>query len=672
MDKAIRNTLRNAVTECRHLLEGAITEVLQGQFGIHRNGLIEPATSMTHLSQADRAYRQQICSHLEHLQMGDSKLSEALSQLIREVAFTHLNRLCAYKLLEKRGLLRETVSRGLNSNGFKFYLVEHPEDEALWSSGQQDLAYRHFLESVGAALSEEIGVLFSPTDPANCLFPPQRVLELVLKEINSPDLTEIWESDETIGWIYQYFTPKELRDQMRKESQAPRNGYELAVRNQFYTPRYVVEFLVENTLARLWYEMRRGETKLAKCRYLIRRHQPIWLSPDEMPPESAPPEAEIIPYRPPKDPRELRILDPACGSGHFLLYCFDLLLTIYEEAWDDTKLGPKIRQQYAGDLAAYRAAIPGLILRHNLHGVDIDLRATQIAALALWLRAQRAYKELGFRHTGRPIIRRSNIVLAEPMPGEYDLLRDYLRTLDPPALAPLVEKVWEEMKLAGDAGSLLKVEKAMEEAIKIAKRDYLHSKSRVEQRPLFEEDQLPEQGTLNFSGISDVVFFEQEAKPRALEALQRFAEAATNGKGYTRRIFAEDAERGFALVEILEKRYDVVLMNPAFGEASTKAKEYLGKTYPNTKNDIFAVFVERGLRLLQPGGKLGAITSRTGFFLTSFKLWREKLLLNEFRPVALADLGAGVLDTAMVETAAYVLEPRDKGHQLAPLQRPQW
>ena len=112
----------------------------------------------------------------------------------------------------------------------------------------------------GGQLSEEIGVLFSPTDPANRLFPPQRVLDDVLALLNSEDLKDIWAEDETIGWVYQYFTPKELRDQVRKESAAPRNSYELAFRNQFFTPRYVVEFLTDNTLGRIWYEMRRGDT----------------------------------------------------------------------------------------------------------------------------------------------------------------------------------------------------------------------------------------------------------------------------------------------------------------------------------------------------------------------------------------------------------------------------
>jgi hypothetical protein len=91
----------------------------------------------------------------------------------------------------------------------------------------------------------------------------------VLGEINSSGIDTLWAEDETIGWIYQYFNSVEERRQMRSESQAPRNSRELAVRNQFFTPRFVVEFLTDNTLGRIWYEMTRGQTALKEeCRYL--------------------------------------------------------------------------------------------------------------------------------------------------------------------------------------------------------------------------------------------------------------------------------------------------------------------------------------------------------------------------------------------------------------------
>src|SRR5438270_6449071 len=113
MDKALRNTLRNMVTQCRRLLEETIGEILQGQFGIHRTGKVEDAARMGHLSDSDRAYREQVLVHLQHIESGGFKRADATAQLIREVAYTHLNRLVAYKMLEQRKLIREAVSRGL-------------------------------------------------------------------------------------------------------------------------------------------------------------------------------------------------------------------------------------------------------------------------------------------------------------------------------------------------------------------------------------------------------------------------------------------------------------------------------------------------------------------------------------------------------------------------------
>src|SRR5207244_1011627 len=133
---------------------------------------------------------------------------------------------------------------------------------------------------------------------------------------------------------------------MRAASAAPRNSRDLAVRNQFFTPRYVVEFLTDNTLGRIWYEMTQGQTGLVdSCRYMVRRPNEIFLAPGE----KGPPQAESaqslsqeellqqpvhIPHRPLKDPRAITMLDPACGSMHFGLYAFDLFERIYDEAWE--------------------------------------------------------------------------------------------------------------------------------------------------------------------------------------------------------------------------------------------------------------------------------------------------------------------------------------------------
>jgi hypothetical protein len=765
MDKSLRNTLRIIITQARKILEKAIEVQLEGQFGIHINGIVEDISSLGTFSEEDQQYRKQILAHLDHIQAAEFQSLDAVAQLVREVSFTHLNRLCAYKMMEKRQLIREAVSRGTQSRGFKYYLADHEEDLRLWEGGQQDLAYKHFLLWLGDTLSDEIGVLFSPHDSASHLFPSQRVLEQVLGLLNDEKLNGIWSEDETIGWVYQYFTPKELRDQARNESQAPRNSYELAFRNQFYTPRYVVRFLTDNTLGRIWYEMRQGKTRIVEqCTYMVRRPDEVFLSEANLKPQieeqrwlqgedvPEPPLIELahtvnaytrvgsfseeanewveerlphitpehvgtfktqelldllfllarkerfcegtlnslrreieliretlrqrvqdqkrenrgqqellqapfwVSYRAPKDPRDLKILDPACGSGHFLLYCFDLLTTIYEEAYEDDEAGKHLREEYSS-LEALRRAVPALILEHNLHGIDIDLRATQIAALSLWLRAQRAYQEMGIKRDERPKITRSNIVYAEPMPGEQELLKEFTGQLHPPILGQLVTTIFEKMKLASEAGSLLKIEEEIHEEVQNAKSSWL-SRPPTVQLSLFPQSSTPTYTPLveeePQTELTDETFW-NVAETLVINALHDYAHNATNGHTFARQLFADDAVQGFAFIDICQKPFDVVLMNPPFGEASKPSKVYIEGAYPRTKNDIYAAFVERWFGRLDSGGLLGAITSRTGFFLTSFRKWREDILLKDAHPTVFADLGYGVLDTAMVETAAYCL-----------------
>jgi hypothetical protein len=699
MNQEIRNKLRNVVTQCRTLLEKDTRDSLEGRFRIYENRgevVADPYAPMTHLEDpAERQARTEILDHFGHIQARGFKPKEALDQLVREIAFTHLNRLCAYKMMEAREVyiggqkFREAVSRGIKSNGFLHYLGMdgHEAEERLYSTGQQDIAYRHFLDWLGGLLSEEIGVLFSPNDPANRLYPRQKTLDGVLDLLNNGNIKseetelreewpQIWSQDETIGWAYQYFTPKELRDQARKESAAPRNSYELAFRNQFFTPRYVVEFLTDNTLGRIWYEMRKGETKLKdQCQYMIRRPTELFLKDGEQPPKAIAERRNdlsqedllklpvYIPHRPKKDPRELKVLDPACGSGHFLLYCFDLLRAIYEEAYTDTELGPALKQNYE-TLEHLRRDVPRLILAHNLHGIDIDLRASQIAALALWLRCQRAYQEIGLKKD-RPKITRSNFVCAEPMPGEKRMLQEFVGQLEPKLLGQVVEVVFDKMQLAGEAGSLLKIEEEIRDAVSSAKEQWVRetrlATDRRGQPLLFTQGELarihgsPEQTSLfDLSDITDAEFFGR-AETEVVKALGKYGEQAQNGQRLQRRLFMEDAVRGFAYVDLAQKRYDVVLMNPPFGAFSKPCKQFAQQSYPDSYNDLLCAFTERYLERLETKGYLGAITSRTPFFISSASTWRDQILLSNSSVTVMTDLGAGVMDDAMVEAAAFVL-----------------
>ena len=682
-DTDTRNKLARMVADARTILRTEFTSQLQEIYSIQPDGNITDIEKLSHLDDEQRDVARLLRERVAHLasSMENKKkpISAAIDRMTREQSFTLLNRFAALRMCEERKLIQQCVGAGMDSEGFAVYL-----QVAGTGLGDRYERYCSFIFCVFDEIAIDLGILFDRFSPFGLLFPRESALEKLLGVINQSELKYIWVEDEAIGWIYQYFNTPEERKAMRNASQAPRNSRELAVRNQFFTPRYVVEFLTDNTLGRIWYEMRKGNTAFKKvCRYLVRRPNEIFLKPGEkiqgieedenaqryicLSQEELLKKPVYILHRPVKDPRNLKMLDPACGSMHFGLYAFDLFEIIYREAWEmEKQLGAhalirsedlKSLHETYEDKGAFLSDVPRLIIEHNIHGIDIDPRAVQIAALALWLRAQRSWRNLAVKVEERPRIKKSNIVTAEPMPGDEDMRLEFTAGLKPRVLGQLVDVVFDKMKLAGEAGSLLKIEGEIKDAIAIAKKQW-EKGPKPEQQILFTgmTDPRPRQQELlfDFKGVSDERFWER-AEDRILDELREYAERAENGYAVLRRLFTEDAERGFAFIDLCRKRYDVVLMNPPFGEFSKAHKAQARNDYPNSYNDILAAFTERWYWRLTEGGSLGAITSRVGFFLASFKKWRSAFLLRNRCISALVDLGEAVMDEAMVESAAYVL-----------------
>src|SRR5580700_4255824 len=318
MDKTTRNAIERATQQARNLLDEDFSSQLEGTFDVLRSGVIA-SKGGAHLSELQQSQRDKILAGVEHKRSAGMTAVQAVADYVRDAAFTTLNRFVALKMLEARELVQECITKGEQSAGYREFCGMAPGVALLPDAA----GYRLYIECLFDEFSTEIKVLFDRHDTASVLWPKRQAFEALLAILNAPDLLGVWSEDETIGWFYQFFNSGEERKKMRDESQAPRNSRELAVRNQFFTPRYVVQFLTDNTLGRLWLEMHGETTRLSTiCEYLVR-------SPNEP-----------VQNRPQKDPRDLRILDPACGSGHFLLYSFDVLLAIYEEAWSFEGVAP--------------------------------------------------------------------------------------------------------------------------------------------------------------------------------------------------------------------------------------------------------------------------------------------------------------------------------------------
>nr|WP_256468003.1 BREX-1 system adenine-specific DNA-methyltransferase PglX [Bradyrhizobium sp. CW9] len=618
--------MQTFVTKARLVLSDEFTKQFQQDFGLDPNsGTVSPLDSLSHLDDQRLATARLLREIFDHyLPATMSTAAEArkttLDRMVREQAFTTLNRLAALRMMEARGLVRECVGKSYQSQAFQLY--QHVAGTALGETGD---AYHVFLLSVCDVYCADMPVLFNRHFPNGRLFPREPALLPLLDLINAPDIAPFWGEDETIGWIYQYFNSKEERQAMRDPkqggSQAPRDSRELAVRNQFFTPRYVVEFLVDNTLGRLWFNWTGGQTALRyHCKYLL------------VEPHESPASARGL-----RDPRTIKLLDPACGSMHFGLYAFDLFQKIYSEAWEwEQANGPGSLDREAGgspdlkplsevyaDQDTFLRDMPRLIIEHNIYGVDIDPRAAQIASLALWLRAQRAWHEAGVKAKDRPQVGRGHVVAAVAPPAEVDLRKRFIEELDP-LDAELFEKTLFLLKGLPELGVLLQVEKEL---------------------PALVRQVFGEHGDLFRE--ADIAQW-QKAEERLREALTEFARAARST--YQGRLFADDAQQLFDIIDLLSRRYEVVLMNPPFGLAPEDAFSYAKNCYPHSYIELLAAFVERGQQLSD--GYLGAITSRSFMVASRLAAWRENCIVG--RLLLLADLGDNIMDDAFVEAAAYV------------------
>jgi hypothetical protein len=681
-DQATRNRLQKFVSDARKSLSAEFTRQLQNTYGLDpATGDIAALNELPSLSPSEQQTAKLLRDTLDHYLAASHKTDPhgdkslviaALDRIVREQAFTVLNRLAALRMAEARQFVMESISKGYQSKGFQLY--QRIAGSALGETGQ---TYQCYLFSVFDELSLDLAVLFDRYSSQGRLFPRETVLLELLDQINHAELEILWAEDETVGWIYQYFNSKEERKKMRDESQAPRNSRELAVRNQFFTPRYVVEFLTDNTLGRIWYEMTQGNTALVNsCQYLVKRPNEIFLKPGEQAPKQSEAEtteeisqAELlqqtvyIEHRPIKDPRNIKMLDPACGSMHFGLYAFDLFEQIYSEAWDiEANEGSEIFFNEKGVVLraalhetystkeAYIADVPRLIIEHNIHGVDIDPRAAQIAGLSLWLRAQKSWSDNAIKPDQRPQIQRSNIVCAEPMPGETLLLKEFTSQIQPRVLGQLVEEIFEKMELAGEAGTLLKIEEEIQSAIEDAKSQKDENVLEV-QGGLFGGDKWEARKGKRYYNFGDVKDdFWGKAEYLILLELQRYSETATGEYSGQKRLFASDAARGFAFIDLCRKKFDVFLMNPPFGNASKKAEHYLNSTSKEWSGNLAAAFLIRSSEMMTENAFSGAIFDSSIGVRSTYEKVRVNTFLGGQPLTTWASLGWGVLD-ANVETS---------------------
>lgn len=643
-----KKIIEHFVSAAKQLLMQNVTEMLQQWYGIwadgHTIGVEQLPSQDTDVMHTARMLR----DRLQHLEAAlpdtdDNKGQLAVSQLVAEQAFTQLNRFCALRMCEERELIMESIRGGYESAGFMAY-----DGIAQASGASRYERYRWYLLSVFDELSIELPAVFDRFSPYGLLFPDENTLMKLLELINDEQLAawydeqnnqtvNFWKEDETLGWMFQDYNSLEERRKMREESNKPRNSREMAVRNQFFTPEYVVRFLTDNSLGRIWYEMTQGNSHIGEeqCRYMIRRP------------------GEALTERKLKEPTEILSLDPTCGSMHFGLYLYEVMEYIYMDAWDNQ---PSLLQEFreVHTRETFHREVPRLILENNIYGCEIDPRALQIAALSLWLRAQKSYSQMGLDAAERPLITRSNLVLAEAMPGNKRLLKGLMDELDKP-MQRLLTTIWDKMKFVGEAGLLFKMEKEISDDIEYLRKNWSKVNQDRNADIFASEERRAEVAAANEARRElrhhKDEFFE-EITERLQAALQELSSRLSEEEGYENALFSEDATRGFAFIELCQKRFDCIVMNPPFGEGSEHTSQYISDNYPAWSKNVVCAFFDRMQEMLDEQGRLGAIFDRTVMIKSSYESFRRRNLCGFI--TACADTGWGVLD-ASVETSTLVL-----------------
>ncbi|MBU0288751.1 BREX-1 system adenine-specific DNA-methyltransferase PglX [Hallella faecis] len=651
-----KKVLERFVSSAKNLLMQNVTELLQQYYGIWADGHTIPVeqlanqdTDIVHTARMLRERMKHLLAALPETEANKERL--AVGQLIAEQAFTQLNRFCALRMCEERDLILESVRAGYDSVGFQSY-----DAIAQQTAMPKYNRYKWYLHSIFDELSIELPAVFDRFSPYGLVFPDENTLLKLLDLINDTQLSEwydeqngitvnFWMEDETLGWMFQDYNSLEERRKMREESNKPRNSREMAVRNQFFTPEYIVRFLTDNSLGRIWYEMTKGQSRIGeeKCHYMVRR-------PDE-----------TIEERAIKEPTEILSLDPTCGSMHFGLYLYEVYEYIYMDTWDNhPELLIPYREIHTRE--SFHREVPRLILENNIFGCEIDPRALQLAALSLWLRAQRSYGEMGIPAGERPLIRKSNLVLAEAMPGNKRLLKGLMDELDKP-MQRLLTTIWDKMKFVGEAGLLFKMEKEISDDIEYLRKNWSKVNQNRNANIFDSEERRAEVMAANEARRAlrhhKDEFFE-EITERLQNALQELSSRLSEEEGYENALFSEDATRGFAFIELCQKRFDCIVMNPPFGEGSEHTSQYLNDNYPAWSKNLVCAFFDRMQEMMDDGGLVGAIFDRTVLIKSIYVDFRKHNLCGTIKYCA--DTGWGVLD-ANVETAVLIVDSEQTNKQ---------
>ncbi len=545
-----------------------------------------------------------------------------LAEAEKEAAATFINRVVVLRQLEALGLSKPAVlTGGWKSKGYREF---EGFGRALCSNGTADATegYGALLQLVFDELAIDLPGLFGNVGLTKLFSIPAAALRDVVETFDDPELVSAWTDEITLGWIYQYWNDpdREALDEKIAPATAWGSGkiepYEIASKTQMFTERYMVEWLLQNSLGLTWLCMceKHGWTPDAsKVLPTLEARRAAWRKKREAGDvaldDFMPIEGELeehwkyyVPQPLPKEAiagapdslRAIKLLDPAVGSGHFLVIAFGLLTFLYrEEARHRSK-------------AITDREIAESIIECNLHGIDIDPRAVQIAAASLYLKAKSLARDAHPRrmNLAAPILQLGNLTKDDP--AVVTLRNELKHEVGIPEA--LTNKVLEALAGVDYLGSLLKVDSALEDAIRTVELSF---HERTERSP--------------GSAISGSL---ASAKESLLSRLETFLAKHSSSEDLGLRLDGEQLTAGVRFVRMSrEGTYDVIVGNPPYqGLSKTSSFGYVAATYPRGKADLYAAFLERGLELVRIGGFSAMVTMQGWMFLSQYEELRRAII----------------------------------------------
>ena len=530
----------------------------------------------------------------------DTDYKTAYQYVIEEVAYTWFNRLIAIRFMEVNDYLPSHI-RVLSSESGKLEpdLVTTPfdaelpftaEEEAqifqLKQDNKLDEAFRILFLKQCNALNEILPALFEKTKNYTELLLSLSVIDQdgvvyhLIHDIPEDDFNiERGGQVEIIGWLYQYYNTEPKAAAFAKNGKITKE--EIPAVTQLFTPDWIVRYMVENSLGRLWVE---GHPDCG-----LKENWKYYLEEAQQEPEVQAKLAEIRKEFAALNPEDIKLIDPCMGSGHILVYAFDVLMQIYESAGYSQRDAAKS------------------ILENNIYGLDIDDRAYQLAYFAVMMKA---------RQYNRRILNGENTCHVYAIQESNSINRAHLKyfgagmnDIEKNAAKMQLEGLLDTLTDAKEYGSILNVESYNWDLL----------------RRFVAAEDTAGQISMDSVGVEDT---------------------------------AEQLNRLIDIGETMARKYWVTCTNPPYAgtsNLSANVNNFVKKNYPDSKADLFAVFIERCRQMTGSNGFQAMITQHSWMFLSSFEKLREKMMLTE--TVNMAHLGARAFEEIggeVVQTTAFV------------------